>query len=108
MLKKIAIALTVVVANTAPVMAETPAPATETAETKPAYSTAETTIGVLLEDAAAKAILDKHIPGMTDNPSIAMAAGMTLKALQGFTGDKITDEMLVAVDADFKTMQAAK
>ena len=58
------------------------------AETKPVYSTAETTIGVLLEDAAAKAILDKHIPGLTDNPSISMAAGMTLKALQGMAGDK--------------------
>jgi hypothetical protein len=106
MLKKIAIALTLVLASAAPVMAETPA--IEAAEAKPVYSTTETTIGVLLEDPAAKAILDKHIPGMTDNPSISMAAGMTLKALQGFTGDKITDEMLAAVDAEFKAMQAAK
>ncbi len=106
MLKKIAIALSLVLANAAPVMAETSA--TETAETKPAYSTTETTLGVLLEDAAAKAIIDKHIPGLTDNPSISMAAGMTLKALQAMAGDKITDEMLAAVDADFKAMQATK
>ncbi len=105
-MKTIAIALTLVLANAAPVMAETPA--TEVAEAKPPYSTAETKIGVLLEDPAAKAILDKHIPGMTDNPSISMAADMTLKALQGFTGGKITDEMLAAIDADFKAMQAAK
>ena len=87
-------------------MAETPAPAA--AAKKPIYSTAETTIGVLLEDPAAKAILDKHIPGMTDNPSISMAAGMTLKALQAMAGDKVTDEMLAAVDADFKALQASK
>ena len=82
--------------------------ATAAAETKPVYSTAETALGVLLEDRAAKAILDKHIPGLTENPTISMAAGMTLKALQAMAGDKITDEMLAAVDADFKAMQAAK
>ncbi len=106
MLKSIAIALTIVLANAAPVTAQTAA--TAAAEAKPAYSTTETTIGVLLEDPAAKAILDKHIPGMTDNPSISMAAGMTLKAMQGMTGDKLTDDMLAAVDADFKAMKTAK
>ena len=106
MLKTVAIALTLVLANATPAMAETAAPAA--AETKPVYSTAETTLGVLLEDPAAKAVIDKHIPGLTDNPSISMAAGMTLKALQAMAGDKITDEMLAAVDADFKAMQAAK
>lgn len=106
MLKKVAIALILVLATAAPVLAETPA--TAAAEKKQAYSTAETTLGVLLEDPAAKAIIDKHIPGLTDNPSISMAAGMTLKALQAMAGDKVTDEMLAAVDADFKAMQAAK
>lgn len=104
-MKTFAIALTLVLANAGPVMAEEPA---ASAAEKPAFSTAETKIGVLLEDAAAKAILDKHIPGLTENPSISMAAEMTLKALQGMTGGKITDEMLAAVDADFKAMKAAK
>ena len=106
MLKTLAIAATLVLANAAPVLADAPAPVA--AEEKQAYSTAETTLGVLLEDPAAKAIIDKHIPGLTDNPSISMAAGMTLKALQAMAGDKVTDEMLAAVDADFKAMQAAK
>ncbi len=106
MLKSVAIAFTLVLANAAPVLAD--APATEAAATKPVYSTAETTLGVLLEDAAAKAIIDKHIPGLTDNPSISMAAGMTLKALQAMAGDKITDEMLKAVDSDFKALQSGK
>ena len=106
MLKTLAIAATLVLANAAPVLADAPAPVA--AEKKQAYSTAETTLGVLLEDPAAKAIIDKHIPGLTDNPSISLAAGMTLKALQAMAGDKVTDEMLAAVDADFKAMQAAK
>ncbi len=106
MLKSVAIALSLVLASATPVLAATPAPAA--AETMPVYSSTETTIGVLLEDPAAKAILDKHIPGLSDNPSISMAAGMTLKALQGVAGDKVTDEMLAAVDSDFKTMKPAK
>ena len=106
MLKTVAIALTLVLANASPVLADTPA--TETAETKPVYSSAETTLGVLLEDLAAKTIIDKHIPGLTDNPSISMAAGMTLKALQAMAGGKITDEMLMAVDSDFKALQSGK
>lgn len=97
MLKTLTIALTLALASAAPALAEAPN-----------YTTAETTIGVLLEDAAAKAILDKHIPGLSDNPSIAMAGGMTLKALQAVAGDKVTDEMLAAVDADFKAMKSAK
>ncbi len=97
MLKTVAIALTLALASTTPALAETSS-----------YTTAETTIGVLMEDPAAKAILDKHVPGMTENPSISMAAGMTLKALQGMTGGKITDDMLAAVDADVKVMKATK
>jgi para-nitrobenzyl esterase len=106
MLKQVAIAVTLVLANAVPLLAETPA--TTAAQTKPVYSTAETTLGVLLDDAAAKVIIDKHIPGLTDNPSISMAAGMTLKALQAMAGDKITDEMLKAVDSDFKALQSSK
>ncbi len=106
MLKTVAIALTLVLASSSSAFAADTAPVS--AEKKPVYSSTETTIGVLLEDPAAKAILDKHIPGLTDNPSISMAAGMTLKALQAVAGDKVTDEMLAAVDADFKAMQSGK
>lgn len=64
------------------------------------YTTQETTIGVLLADPAAKAIIDKHIPELSDNPSISMAAGATLRALQQMAGDKISTEALDAIDAD--------
>jgi len=106
MLKTVAIALTLVLANAAPVLAETHA--AEASAKKPVYATAETTLGVLLEYPAATATIDKHIPELTDNPSISMAAGMTLKTLQAMAGDKITDEMLMAVDSDFKTLQSGK
>lgn len=63
------------------------------------YTTQETTIGDLLADPAAKAVIDKHIPGLSDNPSISMAAGMTLRAIQPMAADKITVESLDAIDA---------
>ena len=84
----------------------TPAtPATAVAPATASYTTADTTIGALLADPAAKAILDKRIPGLADNPSIAMASGMTLRAIQPMAGDKITEPMLDALDADFKTLK---
>jgi para-nitrobenzyl esterase len=66
------------------------------------YSTSETEIGTLLDDPAAKALLDKHIPGMTTNDQIDMARGMTLKAVQQYSPDTITDKVLAALDADFQ------
>lgn len=69
-------------------------------------STQDTTIGDLLANAAAKAVIDKHIPGFSDNPQIGMASGMTLRAIQPMAGDKITTAMLNAVDADLAKIHA--
>jgi hypothetical protein len=82
----------------APVMAETapaaaPAPAAK-------LSTADTTIGDLIDNPAAKAILDKHMPGFSNNPQVEMARGMTLRAIQPMVPDQIKAETLDAIDAD--------
>jgi len=106
MLKTVAIALTLVLANAVPVLADTHA--IEAAAKKPVYSNAETTLGILLEEPAAKAIIERHVPGLTDNPSISTAAGMTLKALQAVAGNKLTDKMLIAVGSDSKALQSLK
>jgi hypothetical protein len=68
------------------------------ADTK--YTTAETQIGTLLDNPETKAVLDKHIPSFASNPQIAMARAMTLKAIQGFAGDALSDEVLTKIDAD--------
>lgn len=68
------------------------------AETK--YSTAETQIGTLLDNPETKAVLDKHIPSFASNPQISMARAMTLKQIQGFAGDGLSDELLAKIDAD--------
>lgn len=71
-------------------------------QTAPAthYSTAETKIGSLLADPAAKAVLDKHFPGVSSDKRIGMAKGMTLRAVQKFAPDKFTTEALDAADAE--------
>lgn len=60
----------------------------------------ESKVGDLLADDQAKAILDKHMDGFSTNPQIGMAKGFTLKMVAGFSGGKITPDMLAAVDAD--------
>lgn len=83
-----------------PARSEAAAPAA-----KPKYSTAETDIGTLLDDPAAKAIIDKHIPGMTSNEQIEMARSMTLKAVQTYAPDDVTDECLAQIDADLAKLK---
>jgi cytochrome P450 len=76
------------------------------APTSKAWSTADSRIGDLLADDAAKAVLEKHFPGMSDNPQIGMAKGMTLRAVQTFAPDQFTSEALDAVDADLARLTA--
>lgn len=63
-------------------------------------STAKTKIGDLLKNDDARAVLDKHFPGMTSDKRIAMAKGMTLRAVQKFAPGQFTTEALDAVDQD--------
>lgn len=72
------------------------------------YSTSETDIGTLLDNATTKAILVKLLPGFADNPQIDMARSMTLKQIQGFAGDALSDEKLAAVDAELAKLPAKK
>lgn len=88
----------------APAFAADPAPA-EAPAAKPKYSTGETSIGILLEDPAAKAIVDKHMPGFSGNPQIAMASSMTLEQVQGFAPDQIKAESIAAINADLAKLK---
>ena len=84
--------------------------APDAAATAPAaakhYTTQDTSIGDLLADPAAKAVVDKYIPGLSSSPSISMASGMTLRAIQPMAGDKITVDMLNSIDTDLAKIPA--
>ena len=79
------------------------APASAPVASAGRYTTAATTIGVLLADPAAKAVIDAQLPEFTKSSSVVsgMANTMTLKSLQAFKPDVFTDAALAALDAAF-------
>jgi cytochrome P450 len=85
-----------------PQKAKAPSPGTTASAAR--YSTADTKIGALLADPAAKAVIDKYFPGVSSDKRIAMAKGLTLRAVQRFAPDKFTTEALDAADAELKPL----
>ena len=92
-------------ATTVPAIAATAQPAAQAPAAKQAYTSADTDIGTLLDDAAAKAIVEKYIPGFTTNPQVDMARAMTLKAVQAFAPDEVTDDRLAKIDAELAKLK---
>lgn len=70
------------------------------------YSTEKTDVGSLIDNPQTKTIVDKHIPGFSSNPQIDMARGMTLRAIQPFAADQVTDAALSAIDGDLAKLHA--
>lgn len=64
------------------------------------YSTAETPIGELLANPAARAIIAKHAPRITSSSQIDAVAPMPLKALQGYAPQELSDEVLAKIDVE--------
>jgi para-nitrobenzyl esterase len=75
---------------------------------KPAYSVSDTDIGTLLDDPAARAIVDKYIPGFSSGDQIDMARSMTLTSIQQYAPDRVTDKALADIAADLATLPAKK
>lgn len=86
-------------AQTAPSPAPA-APAAPAAPTGKVYNTTDYDLGTLLDNADTKAVLEKYIAAMVNNDQIGMARGMTLRSLQQYAGDTLTDELLAKIDAD--------
>jgi hypothetical protein len=72
------------------------------------YSTAETKIGVLLADPAAKAIIDEYFPGVSADKRIGMAKGMTLRGIQKFAPEMFQGDLLDKADAQLLKLPVAK
>ncbi|MGZ3304928.1 MAG: carboxylesterase/lipase family protein [Asticcacaulis sp.] len=80
-----------------------PPPPTRTADGH--YSTKLTPLGLMLDDPAAKAVLNKYIPDVVSNPQIGMARGMTLPQLKQYI-PTLTDDVLGKIDADLGALPA--
>src|SRR4030042_950201 len=61
-------------------------------------------IADLLANKEAKAIIDKHAPGIVNEPRIAQAASMTLEFIMPMTGGLITPEALKAIEEDLSKL----
>lgn len=65
--------------------------------------TLDTKVGDILKDTGAVKILEKYAPGVSKNPMVGLAKGMTLKALLAMPQAKdagITKEMVEKVLAE--------
>lgn len=68
------------------------------------YNTVDTPIGTLIDDAAAKAIIEKYVPGMTTSAQIDMARTMSLKDIQTYAAEQLTDDVLKKIDVELAAL----
>jgi hypothetical protein len=104
----IATALVVSAVPAAALAQTVPAPTTAPAAAAAGYSVEDTDIGTLLDDPAAKAVLDKHIPGFSTKDQIDMARSMTLKGIQQYAPDMVTDKVLSDIQVDLSKLPVKK
>jgi len=90
------------------VLAATSVPAAASAQTVAPkhYTTSATTIGVLMADPAAKAILLRIIPVIAGNDGISQANDQTLRAIQPMTQGNLTDAQLAEIDVELAKLPA--
>lgn len=72
------------------------------------YTTADTDIGTLMDDPASMAVLTKHFPEMFKSDQINQARSMTLKEIQAYSSDMLTDQALASTDADLAKLTPKK
>lgn len=64
----------------------------------------ESKLGDLLDNEQTKAILEKHLPGISTHPQIGMGKGFPLTVVANFSGGLITPDLLEKVNADLKAL----
>lgn len=68
------------------------------------YDVNSTTLGELLDDPAVVAIFDKHAPGLTSNPMLSMAKGMSAGQAMGMAGGMVSKDKLDAIRAEIEAL----
>jgi len=64
----------------------------------------DTKVGELLKDPAVVAILDSYIPGMSKQPQLKMAYGMTFKKVASFPQAGLTKEQVAEIDQKLQAL----
>ncbi|HEY0114484.1 MAG TPA: hypothetical protein VGB54_02075 [Allosphingosinicella sp.] len=70
-------------------------------------SSATTSIGDLLANPASRAIVERHLPGLSSHPQLQQALRMTLRAAMPYSGGMVTNERLTAIDAELAALPAS-
>lgn len=106
-MKFIGLTLALLAGSSLPI-AETAAFADEAPAPKPAhYSVSETLVGTLLDDPAAVEILKRLIPTVYANDQFQSAGrSLTLKAIQQYEPDALSDANLAKIQAEFDKIPA--
>ena len=66
--------------------------------------TIDSKIREIVENEAARAVLERHIPGMTGDKQLKMAYGMSLRAIQKFPQAGISKEQLTEIEQNFAAL----
>jgi hypothetical protein len=64
----------------------------------------ESKLGDLLDNETTKAILEKHLPGISTHPQIAMGKGFALSMVAKFSGGLITEDLLAKVNTELQAL----
>lgn len=93
------------VSGTALAQTQTPPPA------NPAPAAARPTIASsikdLLANAQTRAVLEKHLPGVSQHPALPQVQDMTLSQVAPLSGGLVTPAIIAAIDADLKALPAS-
>jgi hypothetical protein len=68
------------------------------------YDVNTTTLGTLLEDPQVVEILEKHAPGITSNPMIGMAKGMTAAQAMSMAGSVLDQDKVEAIKREVEQL----
>jgi beta-glucosidase len=72
----------------------------------PARLTIESTVKDLLADDAARAIVDRHVPGFSSSAHLGFAQGFALAQLATFDAQTFNEQVLSAIAADLDKIEA--
>jgi hypothetical protein len=75
------------------------------AERGPATIGLDSPLRQWLKNPKARAILERHIPGMFSNPAIQSASAHSIRTLARFAPDRLTPAILQAIEADVAALQ---
>jgi len=71
-----------------------------------ANPTVDDSIKDLLADPDTAAILEKHLPGLSQHPALPQFQDMTLDEVMPYSQGAVTAEIIEAIDADIKALPA--